>query len=202
MKILIFTLVFSLSINVLSFAQDQGLLIDDFEVAISGGAEGTVDFGTGNGSSIEVTVATEIKHSGSQSLKVVYDAVPGGYMWVARGFGLDAKNTTWLIKPEDIDWKKYSAISFYIYGSNSQAKVAFDIKDNGNEMWRFIVEDNFPGWKEIVCPLAEFFSRRDWQPNSADRNANLDFPLQSYQFEILAPAKGTLYFDEVKLIVR
>jgi len=40
------------------------------------------------------------------SLKVTYDAVPGGYMWIARGFGLDAKNTAWLVKNEDIKWAK------------------------------------------------------------------------------------------------
>ncbi len=43
-------LVFCLFIVVFCFAQEQGLLIDDFELAISGGSDGTVDFGAGGGS--------------------------------------------------------------------------------------------------------------------------------------------------------
>ena len=179
--------------------QGQGLLLDDFEGLISGGLEGTVDFGAGNGSSVEVTAATDIKYSGNQSLKVVYDAVADGYMWVARGFGLDAKNAAWLAKPEDIDWKKYTALSFYMYGSDSKAKIAFDIKDNGNEIYRFMTEDNFTGWKKITCPFNEFFPRGDWQPDNADKNATLDFPVKSYQFEPRPIAKGTVYFDQVAL---
>jgi hypothetical protein len=200
MKILSFALILVLSLATFSFAQDKGLLIDDFENPISGGPDGTVDFGAGGGSSVEVVAALDIKYSGKQSLKVIYDAVPGGYMWVARGFGLDAKNTKWLVKPEDISWMKFKAISFYMYGQNSQAKIAFDIKDSGNEMWRFSLEDNFKGWKRIICSFNEFFARSDWQPDNADKNATLDFPLKSFQFEPRPEAKGTLYFDTVELM--
>jgi hypothetical protein len=121
-------------------------------------------------------------------------------MWIARGFDLDAKNAAWLIRPADIDWSKLNAISFYVYGSDSKANIAFDIKDNGYEVWRFMVEDNFVGWQKIVCPFNEFFVRGDWQPNNADKNATLDFPLKSFQFEPLPEAKGTLYFDSVELV--
>ena len=87
-----------------------------------------------------------------------------------------------------------------MYGSDSKTKVAFDIKDNGNEMWRFMLEDNFKGWKQIVCPFKDFFARGDWQPNSADKNYTLDFPIKSFQFEPLPEAKGALYFDDVRLL--
>ena len=183
-----------------SFADSQGLLIDDFEGAISGGPDGTVDFGAGNGSSIEVIAATDIKYSGSQSVKVTYNAVSGGYMWIARGFGLDAKNSGWLVKPENIKWSEYNAIAFYMYGNESKTKIAFDIKDNGNELWRFMLEDNFKGWKRIVCSFNDFFARGDWQPNNADKNSTLDFPIKSFQFEPLPQAKGILYFDDAELI--
>jgi len=180
-------------------AQGQGLLLDDFEGAISGGPEGTVDFGAGNGSSVDVSAAGDIKYSGNQSLKVTYDAVPDGYMWVARGFGLDAKNTAWLVKPQDVDWKKYKGFSFYTYGSDSKAQIAFDIKDNGNEIWRFMLEDNFKGWKKITAAFSEFFARSDWQPDNADKNGTIDFPIKSFQFEPRPVAKGTIYFDRVEL---
>ena len=76
-------------------AEGNNLLLDDFEMVVSGGLEGTVDFGSGNGSAVRVTESTDIKFSGDQALKVVYDAAPGGYIYVARGWGLDAKNANW-----------------------------------------------------------------------------------------------------------
>lgn len=192
-------LFFIFGVIAFAFAQSESLLIDDFEGVISGSPLGTVDFGAGAGSILEVSADAKIKYSGKQSLKAQYDAVSGGYMWIARGFGLDAQNSAWLIKPEEIIWKDYSAFSFYLYGSSSKVQIAFDIKDSGNEMWRFLVEDNFAGWKQIVCPFKDFFVRDDWQPDSADKNAILDFPIKSFQFEPRPEAKGTLYFDSVSL---
>jgi hypothetical protein len=183
-----------------SMAQAKSILIDDFENELKGGQEGTVDYGAGAGSTIEVAAATDIKYSGKQSLKVSFDAINDGYMWVARGFDLDVKNAVWLVDPRTIDWAKVKSISFYIYGSDSKTKIAFDIKDNGNEMWRFMVEDDFKGWKKTVCPLNGFFARTDWQPDTADKNAALDLPLKSFQFEPRPAAKGMLYFDDVELI--
>lgn len=181
------------------FAQEDKILLDDFEVAISGGQDGTVDFGAGNGSSVQVSAAKDVKNSGEQSIKVEYDAVPGGYIYVARGSGLDAKNAGWSVKPEDIKWEEYKAIVFYMYGEDSKEKVAFDIKDSTNEIWRFVVEDNFKGWKKIVCGLDKFVVRDDWQPEGADKNGKLDFPVKLFQFEPLPGCKGTLYFDTVEL---
>jgi hypothetical protein len=181
--------------------QAQGLLIDDFEGEITGGPSGTVDFGSGNGSSVNVSAATDVKNTGDQSLKVEFDAVPGGYMWIARGWGLDVKTAAcWLVDPEDIDWAQYNAIAFYMHGENSGSKIAVDVKDAGGEMWRSIVEDNFSGWKQVVCTFDFLFARSDWQPNTADVNGTLDFPLKSFQFEPLAESKGVLYFDTVELI--
>ena len=200
MKTLYLGCIFILCLAISSFAQDEGLIIDDFEGPISGGPDGTVDFGSGGDSSVEVTAATDIKYSGNQSMKITFNAAAGGYMWIARGFGLDAQGAQWLIKPQDIDWTKYSTISFYMYGSDSQVKIAFDIKDNGNEMWRFMVEDNFTGWKRIACPFGEFFARGDWQPHNADKNAILDFPVKSFQLEPLAVAEGIVYLDDVSLL--
>lgn len=197
---LTFTLIFIFHVTIFSFAQDKGLLIDDFESPLTGGPDGTVDFGAGGGSQVVVAADTNIKYSGKQSIKITYDALSSGYMWVARGFDLDAKNTHWLVKPQDIDWTKYNAISFYMYGKDSQTKIAFDIKDKGNEMWRFMIEDNFKGWQRIVCPFNKFFPRSDWQPNNADKNLTLDFPIKSFQFEPRPEAKGTVYFDYMELI--
>ncbi|MCX5669647.1 MAG: chondroitinase family protein [Candidatus Omnitrophica bacterium] len=181
-------------------AEGNNLLLDDFEISVSGGPEGTVDFGSGNGSTVEVTQATEIKNTGNQSLKVTYDAVSGGYIYVARGAGLDAKNAQWTVKPADVKWEDYSAISFYVYGTDSKAKIAFDIKDSGGEIWRFITDDDFKGWKKVVVSFDKFLVRDDWQPDGADKNGQIDFPIKVFQFEPLPGSKGTLYFDTVELV--
>jgi hypothetical protein len=199
MKTLYLVLISVLCTISLCCAQNKDLLLDDFEGQLIGGPDGTVDFGAGNGSSVQVAAATDIKNTGAQSIKVTYDAISDGYMWVARGFGLDAKNAGWLVKPADIDWKAYKAFTFSVYGSGSKAAIAFDIKDNGNEIWRFMVTDDFQGWKKIVCPFDKFFVRGDWQPDNADKNAFLDFPVKSYQFEPRPVAKGVVYFDTVSL---
>lgn len=201
MRLVILSLAFALCISGICFAEGS-LLIDDFEGTISGGADGTVDFGAGNGSSVDVTANTEYKRSGVQSLRINYNAVFGGYIYVARGSNLDAKNAAWQVKPEDIDWKLYRGISFYVYGTGSKTTVAFDIKDEGGEFWRFIFEDNFQGWKQIVCPLDEFFVRSDWQPDDANKNDTLELPITSFQFEPRPEARGTLYIDQVELVAK
>lgn len=203
MKRFVLAAIILLSVCSPALAQEKTLLIDDFSGSINGGPNGTLDFGAGAGSSLEVSADTQIKYpqDGQQSIKAVYNAVPGGYIWIARGFGLDAKNAQWPVRPEDIDWKKYRAISFYLYGSASGAKVAFDIKDNGGELWRFIGKDTVKGWVRIVCPFAEFNPRQDWQPDTAVANGQMDFPIESFQFEPME-SDGTLYFDRVELIER
>ena len=189
-----------LSAEGIVLAEGNNLLVDDFEIAITGGPDGTVDFGAGNGSSVEVIESTDIKNSGNKAMKVVYDAVGGGYIYVSRGTGLDAKNANWNINPSDIKWEEYNAISFYVYGTDSKTRIAFDIKDNGGEIWRFVTEDDFKGWKRVVCNFDKFVVRDDWQPESADKNLQLDFPIKIFQFEPLSESKGTLYFDTVELV--
>ena len=186
----------------LSSAQDANeLLLDDFEGVISGGESGTVDFGSGGGSTVEIKASREIKHHGEQALEVKFEAISGGYMWIARGYDLTVKGAgAWLVKPKDIDFTKYNAVSFYMYGADSKNQVAVDIVDNGSEYWRYLVEDNFTGWKEVVILFSDFFSRGDWQPDKADKNGELNFPIKAFQFEPKPEGKGTIYFDYVRLV--
>ncbi|MCM8796289.1 MAG: hypothetical protein NC923_00155 [Candidatus Omnitrophica bacterium] len=200
MKRIVFMVIAVLFVAGVAFSEEAGLVIDNFEGIISGGPDGTVDFGAGNGSSLQVSAATEQVHSGKQSLRAAFDAVSGGYMYIARGEELDAKNAAWLVKANDIKWSDFKGISFWMYGAGSKEDIAFDVKDNGGEMWRFITSDDVKGWKQVICIFDHFFARTDWQPESADKNGILDFPIKSYQFEPLPVAKGTLYFDDVELI--
>lgn len=189
------------SCPVLCGAQQQNVLVlDEFEGEIVSDPKGTIDAGAGNGSSIQVSADQDVKHGGEQSLKIVYNAVSGGYMWVARGYNLDVKGAAqWNILPKDVDWPKYKAITFYMNGSNSGANIAFDIKDSGKEMFRFMIKDDFTGWKKIVCSFDQFFPRGDWQPSDADVNGVLDFPIMSFQFEPIAIKNGSFNIDDVSL---
>lgn len=183
-----------------SAQESKVLVLDDFEDEIISGPKGTIDAGSGNGSSIQVSADHENKYGGEQSLKIVYDAVSGGYMWVARGYNLDVKGAAqWSVKPQDIDWSKYTAITFYMNGSNSLASIAFDIKDAGKEMFRFMIKDDFTGWKKMTCSFDQFFPRGDWQPADADVNGVLDFPVMSFQFEPIAIKNGSVHIDDVSL---
>jgi len=175
-------------------------VLDDFEGEIIVGMGGTIDAGSGNGSFVDVSADKANKKNGQQSLKITYDAVSGGYIWVARGYGLGMKGASrWLIEPEKIDWTKYGAISFYMLGSGSGVKLAFDVKDAGGEIFRFIATDDSKDWKLIVCSFDQLVARSDWQPPTATANGTLDFPIKSFQFEPLPISKGTLNVDEVAL---
>lgn len=196
---LVIFIIFLVTIGVYALKlASRNLILDSFEGKISGA---TVDFGSGGGSQIEVLGSQDIKYHGKQAIRLKYKAISDGYMWLARGYNLDIKGAAqWLIKPQDINWPKYYALSFYMYGSNSGASVAFDIIDSGYEYFRFMVKDDFMGWKQIVCPFEQFFPRGDWQPEKAEKNARLDFPVNAFQFEPRTLGEGILYFDYMHLI--
>ena len=174
------------------------LLLDSFEGLIS---SETVDFGSSGNSFLTVSSDKGIKVCGEQSLKLDYELNPSGYMWIARGYGLDIKGAAkWEVSTRDIKWSKYNAFSLFMYGRNSGGIIAFDIKDSGGELWLFFLDDDTSGWKEVVCPWAEFFPRGAWQPENADQNEILDFPIMSFQFEPRIMGRGVYYFDCIKLI--
>lgn len=174
------------------------LLLDSFEGPID---KDSVDFGSSENSSLKVTADLQVKVCGEQSLKLDYELNPSGYMWVARGYGLDVKGAAkWEVPPQDIEWSRYNAFSLFMYGRDSGGVIAFDLKDSGGELWRFFLDDDTSGWKEVICPLAEFFPRGDWQPEDSDGNQVLDFPVMSFQFEPRIIGKGIYYFDCLKLI--
>lgn len=178
-------------------SKNKELLIDSFEGKID---STTVDFGASTSSSLKVEKDKNIKMCGEQSLKIIYELKPSGYMWVARGYNLDVKGAgRWEVHPKQINWQDYNALSMYMYGSGGGGVLAWDIKDKDNEMWRFLIDDDFKGWKEIVAPFSQFFVRKDWQPQEAKKNEQLDFPIMSFQFEPRMPGKGVYYFDCVRL---
>jgi hypothetical protein len=199
-KITIFAVIVGFLIIGSVFAQEttKGLLIDDFEDSLV--AVKTIDAGATNGSMVHASIDPMEKHSGAQSLKIKYDAVSGGDIWVSRGAGSGIPGAVpWLVELDKIAWANYGAISFYLKGMGSGALLAFDVKDAGGEIFRFMVKDNDKDWKQVVCAFDQFFSRGDWQPANAEKNGVLDFPIKSFQFEPITVSKGVIYIDEVAL---
>jgi len=174
-------------------------VIDSFEGKLIKGANATVDYGAGSGNTVKIFFVNKPVYQGKQALKIVYDASVGGYMWVARGYGLTQKNAgQWKISPQKIKWDKYNAFVFYLYGQNSGNKIAIDLIDNGREYWRSLIKDDKVGWKEVVIPFNNFFCRTDWQPDRAVKNKKLDFPIRAFQFEPKT-GKGVIFVDKVCL---
>lgn len=174
------------------------MTLDSFEGDID---NTTVDYGASNSSSMTAIADTELKVCGEQSLKLDYQLKSGGYMWAARGYDLDVIGAAkWETEPQKVPWRNFNAISLQMYGQNTGSVVAFDIIDSGKEYWRFILDDDFSGWKEIICPFDVFFARKDWQPEKTAKNEILDFPIMAFQFEPRLPGKGIYRFDCVKAV--
>jgi len=185
---------------VVSNTQPQGVLkLDDFEGELVQGK--TVDAGAGNGSTVVVTAERDVvRVADTQALKIVYDAVDGGHIWIARGYGLDVEGAAqWNRAPDRIPWEKFAALRITLKGEGAGTRIAVDIKDAGGEVFRFMLKDESAAWRHVTCPFADFSPRIDWQPKDADGNGVLDFPIMSYQFEPIAISKGTLFIDTIGL---
>jgi len=180
------------------FSAPAVVLLDSFEGILN---QKTVDYGSADNSGLNIKADNELKVCGEQSLRLEYQLHPSGYMWAARGYGLDVKGAAkWEIEPTAVKWKAYDAFSIQMHGNNSGAVIAFDIKDSGGEVWRSLLDDDFTGWKEIIIPIKNFFPRSDWQPDTAEKNEVLDYPVKSFQFEPRLPGARSHNFDCIKVI--
>lgn len=196
-----------LMISAFALAAGNSLLLDSWEGQIigagitSGSMAGNVDYGAGGGSSLEIYADKTTKVDGEQSIKLVFFAMPGGWMWCARGYNIDVKGAAaWLVKPDNIKWNDYDTISFWWKGTGSGKILAFDIIDAKKEYFRFTVKDESTEWKQIIAPFKDFAVRTDWQPATAVKNGVLDFPIMTYQFEPRPRNEAEWNFDKVELI--
>ncbi|MCA9400878.1 MAG: hypothetical protein KC713_04575, partial [Candidatus Omnitrophica bacterium] len=113
------------------------LLLDSFEGEIS---KQSVDFGASKGSSIVVTNSEDFAQCQKQSLHIVYDLKPDGYMYCSRGEGLVASISGWRRASQDIAWDRYAGFEFKIFGAKN-GDIAFDVKDAQGELFRFMFSD-------------------------------------------------------------
>ncbi|MDD5260203.1 MAG: carbohydrate binding domain-containing protein, partial [bacterium] len=66
--------------------------------------------------------------------------------------------------------------------------------------FRYLVKDDSDAWKQVIIPFKAFEVRTDWQPNNANKNKTLDFPIMTYQFEPRPKNEGEWSFDKVELV--
>lgn len=200
MKTIFFITAFVFMLSALPAQAQEKLLIDDFEGPIYTGPSGTVGTGTTEYAILEITADTDIKYSGEQSLKVTFNTGSGkGTAWIAKGFDLEeSSGAGWPVNPKDIEWNKYSGFSFYIYGGNSGNKIKLHVTDNGSEIFEYVFTDDFIGWKDITCNFNDFYAG-PWQPENADKNNKIDFPVKSFTFIFPSGETGTLYIDRAEL---
>lgn len=177
-------------------SKDGSLMLDSFggELGLS-----TVACGASSDSSILVEPDTKIKSCGKQSMKVIYNLSKTGNVHCAKGYGLEVPKSRWEISFETVDWLGYGAFSIQFYGNNS-GEVAFDLLDNGGEIYRFMILDNFKGWKEIIIPFSALKPLSDFHQQKAHGNNQIDLPIKAFQLEPMTSGKGSFNVDCVKLV--
>lgn len=112
----------------------------------------------------------------------------------------DVKNASrWKVKPEEVVWENYGALSFRLFGFGHGATIAFDVKDSSGELFRFVVTDDTEGWRQVVCPFDQFVLCVEPQASLVAGNGNLDFPILSFQFKPLSDTRGGFKVDDVTL---
>lgn len=99
------------------------------------------------------------------------------------------------------DWSRFRALSFWMYGTNSRQMFVVELNDSGEEHFRSpIITDDFTGWKQIVIPFEEFASRDDWQPENAEIDLAITWPLKDFQPFASVGGSGYILIDLVEAI--
>ncbi len=103
------------------------------------------------------------------------------------------------------DWSRYSAVSFYLYGTNSGQSVQVEILDNRSdpttdtaERFDTVVTDNFSGWQKITIPFDNFTRATDFQPGGAPDDG-LTLTEMWGVVIVLDGASGLLRLDDIAL---
>lgn len=196
-------------------AQDDGLLIDDFENGVplltdqDGTAVGLVTWGS---------TFENVSLSARQIVPFSEMAVPGyeekADTTLAIAYNIDSwggfthaftDGTDWI----SMDWTAYNALQFWLYGNNTGGQIQIDLFDNRNpdvtgdsaERYFYRIGDNYTGWQQFAIPFELFERRTDFQPNGApDDGLGLD-AVSGYAFGFPANVGAqTAYLDDVKVV--
>ena len=74
-----------------------------------------------------------------------------------------------------MDWSTWLGVTFWVYGADSGGVLLFEIQENRNpgsmvndvEVWSYSFQDNFTGWKTVLCPLEQISPQGDWERRPA-----------------------------------
>lgn len=195
-------------------AQDDTLLIDDFETGVpqqdaDGVAVGYIAWGDQTGNTVLgvsqaqpfTDLALPDATTNNQVFRIDYEI--GGWGGFTHAF-TDGDEWT------SMDWTAHNALQFWLYGNNTGQPIQVDIFDNRNldivgdsaERYFYRLLDDYTGWQQYTIPLAFFQRRTDFQPNGApDDGFNLD-AVSGYAFGFPAGVGAqSAYIDDVQLVV-
>jgi beta-glucosidase len=157
----------------------ESILITDFEDS----SQELITY-AGPQSKVTAVYSTEQAKSGKQSAKVTHNTK-------------DWAGALVVVPKEKGNWTGMKTYRMWVYGSGSNSKFYVDLEDAQKEQFRYVLTDDFKGWKEIVIPLSDFKWRTDWQAPDAVLNKKFDFPMMTVQFCTANLANCTLYFDDI-----
>ena len=184
-------------------------LLDDFEVDELffaqdefGNNIGIVSWGDTAGNVVLSLTDTTREGVTNRALTIQYDITTfGGFSHV-----LTVDGETW----DSQDWTAFNAITFWYFGSNTDAEVQFEIFDNRNpesdgdtaERWFYRFVDDSLGWRLIEIPFVEFQRRSDWQPDGAPNDDLGLTEVHGYAFTMPAGTGPKVAFvDDVGLFI-
>ncbi|MGE5483061.1 MAG: carbohydrate binding domain-containing protein [Bacteroidota bacterium] len=143
----------------------------------------------GPASSIKITVVDDPTAHGQRALRI--DSVTKDW----NGVPISAAGD------KEFDWSDYRALSMWVYGTNSGVGFFVELNDKGEEHFRSpLIVDDFIGWKQIVIPFEEFLSRDDWQPDTADMDLEITWPIRDFQPFTGASGEGYILIDLIEVI--
>lgn len=104
-------------------------------------------------------------------------------------------------KDQVFDWSSFRALSLWVFGTNSGQMFVVELNDKGEEHFRSpLITDDFTGWKQIVIPFEEFASRQDWQPENADIDLDITWPIKDFQPFASVGGAGYILIDLIEVI--
>lgn len=94
----------------------------------------------------------------------------------------------------------YSSFNFMVKGTGTYLKYKIILGDAGNESYVFVIEDDSQEWQSLEIPLSDFKRREDYQPANSDNDAELDFPIASFNLEVVDAGTLELWIDAIEAV--
>jgi beta-glucosidase len=188
------TLLASLAVvpSIPAAAASEPLTITDFESA--GVPSGVYAWGNDAASTPTLTIEPGADRPGAPATNRALKSVYNVSQWGGWSHDLTAAQ----------DWSPYEGFSFWVNGTGSGQKIAFEIKDGGGsagsaELFESSFTDDTAGWRQVKVAFADFTRRSDYQPGGAPTDGQLDLVAMWGYSMRLPTATGTLTWDDVQV---